>query len=142
MSCRTSGTPWESLHANTIAAPIYWEQFEPEPGKFDFSNLDAIVTGARAHNLHVILLWFGTWKNGNMHYAPVWVKADTTKYPRIIRPDGDPIDVLSPLSHNTLEADKAAFTALTHHLNEIDHDEHTVIMIQVENESGNIGSMP
>ena len=131
----------ESLHANTIAAPIYWEQFEPEPGKFDFSNLDAIVTGARAHHLHVILLWFGTWKNGNMHYAPVWVKTDTTKYPRIIRSEGEPIDVLSPLSHNTLDAEKAAFTAVTRHLNGIDHDEHTVIMIQVENESGNIGSV-
>ena len=29
-----------------------------------------IVDGARAHNLHVVLLWFGTWKNGNMHYVP------------------------------------------------------------------------
>src|SRR5438477_3141274 len=101
---------------------------EPQEREFNWGNVDAIVKGARAHNLRVILLWFGTWKNGNMHYVPVWVKTDTIKYPRIIRADGDPIDVLSPLSHNTLEADKTAFTALTHHLNEIDHDEHTVIM--------------
>jgi GH35 family endo-1,4-beta-xylanase len=53
----------EALHANTIEAPVYWEQFEPQPGRFDYSNVDAIVNGARAHNLHVILLWFGTWKN-------------------------------------------------------------------------------
>lgn len=135
---------WESmeaLHANTIEAPVYWEQFEPEPGKFDYTNVDAIVTGARTHNLHVVLLWFGTWKNGNMHYVPVWVKADTAKYPRVIRPDGEPIDVLSPLSRNTLEADKAAFIALTRHLNQIDAEDHTVLLIQVENESGNIGSV-
>src|SRR5690348_3931379 len=34
---------WKSmaaLHANTIEAPVYWEQFEPQPGKFDFSNVD------------------------------------------------------------------------------------------------------
>jgi hypothetical protein len=134
-------TSMETLHANTIEAPIYWEQFEPEPGKFDYTNVDAIVNGARAHNLRVVLLWFGTWKNGNMHYAPAWVKNDTTKYPRVIRPDGEPIDVLSPLSRNTLEADKAAFTALTRHLKQMDSEDHTVLLIQVENESGNIGSV-
>src|SRR5579875_3626047 len=85
----------EALHANTIEAPVYWEQFEPEPGRFDYTNIDAVLTGARAHGLHVVLLWFGTWKNGNMHYAPTWVKSDTAKYPRVIRPDGEPIDVLS-----------------------------------------------
>ena len=135
---------WESmaaLHANTVEAPVYWEQFEPQPGKFDFTNVDAIVLGAREHKLHVVILWFGTWKNGNMHYVPTWVKSDTVRFSRIIRADGEPIDVLSPISRNTLEADKAAFTALMRHLNQIDGDEHTVLLIQVENESGNIGSV-
>ena len=131
----------EALHANTIEAPVYWEQLEAVQGKFDFSNVDAVLEGARAHQLHVVFLWFGTWKNGNMHYAPSWVKGDTARYPRVIREDGVPIDVLSPLSRNTLEADKAAFTALMRHLKEIDGEQHTVLMIQVENESGNIGSV-
>jgi hypothetical protein len=103
--------------------------------------VDQIIEGARAHQLHVVLLWFGTWKNGNNHYAPAWVNTDTKRFPRIIRPDGEPIDVLSPLSRNNLEADKAAFVALMHHLKEIDNEQHTVLMIQVENESGNIGSV-
>lgn len=135
---------WESmaaLHANTIEAPVYWEQMEPQPGKFDFTSVDAVVDGARDHNLHVVLLWFGTWKNGNMHYVPTWVKADTARFPRVIRPDGQPIDVLSPLSRNTLDSDKTAFTALMRHLKQIDDDRHSVILIQVENESGNIGSV-
>src|SRR6185503_7633582 len=135
---------WQSmaaLHANTVEAPVYWEQLEPQPGKFDFSNVDAIVEGARAHNLHVVILWFGTWKNGNMHYVPEWVKEDTNRFPRIIRSDGEPIDVLSPLSRNTLEADKAAFTALMHHLSQIDSEQHTILLMQVENESGNVGSV-
>jgi beta-galactosidase GanA len=64
---------WQSmtaLHANTVEAPVYWEQFESQQGRFDFTNVDQIVDGARAHRLHVVLLWFGTWKNGNMHYVP------------------------------------------------------------------------
>jgi len=138
---------WQSmatLHANTVEAPVYWEQLEAQPGKFDFTNVDAIVQGARAHQLHVVLLWFGTWKNGNNHYAPAWVKADTKRFPRMIRPDGQPIDVFSasgPNAHNTLEADKTAFVSLMHHLKEIDSDDHTVIAVQVENESGGIGSV-
>jgi hypothetical protein len=135
---------WESmaaLHANTMEAPVYWEQLEPQEGKFDYTNVDAIVEGARAHNLHVVLLWFGTWKNGNMHYVPAWVKENPSRFPNVIRPDGEPIDVLSANSRNTLEADKAAFVALMSHLKQIDGDAHTVLMMQVENESGNIGSV-
>ncbi len=135
---------WESmaaLHANTIEAPVYWEQLEPQEGHFDFGNVDQIVEGARSHQLRVVLLWFGTWKNGNMHYVPAWVKADTKRFPRVIRPDGEPIDVLSPLSRNTLEADKSAFVKLMQHLKQTDGEQHTVLLIQVENESGNIGSV-
>ncbi len=135
---------WESmkeLHANTVEAPVYWEQIEPREGQFDFANVDQLVDGARAHDLHLIVLWFGTWKNGNMHYVPAWVKNDSARFPHTIRPDGEPIDVLSPNSKNTLGADKAAFTALMRHLKQIDNDAHTIIMVQVENESGNIGSV-
>lgn len=135
---------WDSLaalHANTIEAPVYWEVLEPREGHFDFANVDAIVNGARAHNLHVVLLWFGTWKNGNMHYVPDWVKQDSTRFPRVVRRDGEPIDVLSALSRNNLNADKAAFVALMRHLNQIDGQQHTILLVQVENESGIIGSV-
>jgi hypothetical protein len=135
---------WDSmaaLHANTIEAPVYWEVLEPQEGHFDFSNVDAIVDGARTHHLHVVLLWFGTWKNGNMHYVPSWVKTDTGRFPRVIRRDGQPIDVLSALSRNNLNADKAAFVALMRHLNQIDSQQHTVLLVQVENESGIVGSV-
>jgi len=138
------GQVWESmaaLHANTVEAPVYWEQFEAKPGHFDYTSIDAIVEGARAHNLHVVILWFGTWKNGNNHYVPEWVKSDSKRFPRTIRPDGEPIDVLSPLGRNTLDADKTAFVAMMKHLKQIDGELHTVLMVQVENESGNVGSV-
>ena len=135
---------WESraaLHANTVEAQVYWEQLEDQEGRFDFTNVDQIVEGAGAHNLHPVFLWFGTWKNGNIHSVPAWVKSDTKRFPRVIRPDREPIDVLSPLSRNTLDADKTAFVTLIRHLKQIDHEQHTVLLIQVENESGNIGSV-
>jgi len=81
------------------------------------------------------------WKNGNMHYAPEWVKTDTKTYPRVINEFGEPIDVLSANSRNNLDADKRAFTAMMHHLAEIDANDHTVIFVQVENESGIVGTV-
>ena len=134
---------WKSLaelHANTVEAPAYWEQIEPQEGKFNWDNVDAVVKGAREHDLHVVILWFGTWKNGNMHYVPDWVKTDTKRFPRVIRADGEFIDVLSASSHSNLEADKKAFVALMQHLKSLDAADHTVLMVQVENESGIIGS--
>ena len=131
----------EAMHANTAAAPVYWEQIEPEPGKFNFENVDILVKQAREHNIHLILLWFGTWKNGNMHYVPTWVKTDTTRFPRMVNPNGEPLDVLSANAPTNLNADKNAFAHLMRHLKELDGDIHTIIMMQVENESGAIGTV-
>jgi hypothetical protein len=131
----------EAMHVNTAAAPVYWEQIEPKPGQWDWTSVDALIDGARAHHLHLVLLWFGTWKNGNDHYVPDWVKSDPQKYPRVINAYGNPLDVLSANSEVNRDADRAAFVALTKHLAERDSSEHTILMIQVENESGIVGSV-
>ncbi|GGH05044.1 DUF5597 domain-containing protein [Silvibacterium dinghuense] len=131
----------EGMHANTVEAPVYWEQMEPRPGQFDFSLVDMLVNQAREHHVHLILLWFGTWKNGEMHYVPEWVKTDSVRYPRMIDERGQPIQVLSANSQANLDADRKAFVALTHHLHDLDGQQHTVLMIQVENESGAIGAV-
>jgi beta-galactosidase GanA len=130
----------EAMHVNTVEAPVYWEQIEPQPGSFDWTNVDALIEGARTHHLHLILLWFGTWKNGNDHYVPQWVKRDPQHFPRMINSAGTPLDVLSANAPTNMEADRKAFSALMHHIAEKDGSEHTVLMMQVENESGGIGS--
>jgi beta-galactosidase GanA len=86
----------ERMKLNTLEVPVYWEQVEPVKGTFDFTVVDAVLQQARAHKTRLVLLWFGTWKNGKMHYVPEWVKSDTTTYPRMKSRTGVPIDVLSP----------------------------------------------
>ncbi len=130
-----------AMHVNTMEAPVYWEQMEPEPGKFDFSGVDLLVNGAREHKLKLVILWFGTWKNGQNHYVPEWIKRDPKTYPREIGPYGKVLDVMSPNAPANLEADKKAFAALMRYVHDIDAAQHTVIMIQVENESGSIGAV-
>jgi Domain of unknown function (DUF5597)/Glycosyl hydrolases family 35 len=129
-----------AMHANTAEVPVYWELVEPEPGHFDFHLVDAIVSGARRHHLRLILLWFGTWKNGEMHYAPGWVKRDRQTYRRVISAVGQPMEIISPFCQAAERADATAFGAFMTHLKQIDAGDRTVIMVQVENETGLLGT--
>jgi beta-galactosidase GanA len=130
----------EALHANTVELPIYWEQLEATQGKFDFSVVDLILKQAREHHQRLVLLWFGTWKNGSSHYTPEWIKLDQTRYPFVRNQDGQTVDSPSPFSAARLEADKNAFRALMRHLKQAD-GQRTVLMVQVENEAGEWGGV-
>ncbi len=130
----------KELHANTLEAPVYWQNIEPQPGVFNFSELDSLVTGARKEGLRLVLLWFGSYKNGSSSYAPDWVLTQPEKYPRMLNAAGEEIQVLSAVSEVNRQADKAAFIRLLQHVREIDSRQHTVIMVQVENESGSLGT--
>ena len=131
----------ETIHANTVEMPVYWEQIEPAQGKFDFSVVDTLLKEARQHNVRLVLLWFATWKNGSAHYLPEWMKLEAgVKYPNITGRNGRPVDSPSPHTQAAMELDAKAFAAFMGHLKQAD-PEHTVLMVQVENESGAWGSV-
>jgi beta-galactosidase GanA len=130
----------KAMHANTVSIPVAWEQIEPEEGKFDFSYVDVLLKQARQQNMRLVILWFATWKNNAPHYAPAWVKLDNKRFPRVVTKEGKAMNSLSPLGKNTLEADKKAFVALMNYLAKNDK-QHTVIMMQPQNEVGTYGSV-
>ncbi|HEX3747883.1 MAG TPA: DUF5597 domain-containing protein [Bryobacteraceae bacterium] len=128
----------EYLHANTLEIPIYWEQFEPHEGQFDYSAIDTILTQAREHHVRLDLLWFGTWKNGSQHYMPEWMKLKPEVYTHLVDKNGHLADSPSPFCTASMQADMRAFTAFMRHLKAADPDR-TVLLVQVENEAGTWG---
>ena len=147
---------WPRLVAakvNTVLAGVTWNQIEPQEGKFDFRVLDGVIQGARAHNMRLMLLWFGSWKNGLSSYPPDWLKRDSDRFPRAMMiGDKTPwpvlggtrtevtgnsyIELLSAFSDANRDADVRAFAAMMRHIKAVDGQQHTIIMIQVENEVG------
>ena len=128
-----------AMNLNTVLA-VSWELTEPEEGQFDFSLVDGLIQDARRYNLRLVMLWFGSWKNGKSTYharvgengpepvspgpgcrrARAWNISATLsaseprcRCPRLCRPDA---------AHQ--RGGRRA---------------HTVIMMQVENEVGVLG---
>lgn len=127
------------LNLNTALVGVSWAQVEPTEGKFDFSLVDGLLDGARSNHMRVIFIWFGSWKNGISSFAPAWVKSDQERFPRVRVRYGYPIEVLSTVSDSNRDADTRAYSAFMRHLREADSAQHTVLMIQLENEVGVLG---
>ncbi|MBV9767870.1 MAG: beta-galactosidase [Acidobacteriaceae bacterium] len=127
------------IPVNTVLTPVSWELVEPAEGKFEFSLVDGLIQDARKNNLRLVFLWLASWKNGMSSYAPVWVKQDMRRFPRVIEQDGQPVEIFSTFGTETRNADARAFAALMRHIREIDGQAHTVLMMQVENEVGVLG---
>lgn len=127
----------QKLNLNTVLLPISWEQFETEEGKYDYTLVDGLIRQARENDLKLVLLWFASWKNGVSSYAPDWVKRDTVRFPRAKGSSNrNTKDILSTFSDTNRNADAKAFAALMRRIGEIDSEENTVIMVQVQNELG------
>ena len=136
------------LHVNSIVATVSWEQIEPEQGVFDFTIVDDLITDATKEGIKLTLIWFALWKNGISTYVPEWVKRDRKTYWHCESIPASKVSTrfgenahrtISPLCQAAVEADAKAFKALMAHIAKVD-TEGTVIMMQIENEIGLIGS--
>ena len=146
---------WDKLaamHLNSVVSTVSWELLEPEEGKFNFDLVDAQIMEARKRDMRLVIIWFASWKNGDSTYPPLWVKMNPERFPvqkKKPLPEGtfnmfysmygDARTLpLSPLGKASMLAEAKAYRALMRHIREVD-PEHTVIMMQVDNEIGLLG---
>ncbi|WP_200862172.1 DUF5597 domain-containing protein [Asticcacaulis sp. YBE204] len=125
----------KTIGLNTIIAPVEWDQIEPKEGVYDFAPLEGLIQQAEANKVKVVLLWFGAWKNSTSSYTPAFIKKDYKTYSRAQDDNGVPQDILSAYDPDNLKANQRVFGALMGHLKAFDKN-HTVVMVQVENEPG------
>jgi len=126
----------KAMNLNTVLVPVYWELIENEERKFDFSLIEQLISEARNNKLKIVFLWFGSWKNSMSCYVPAWVKLNQEKFPRAKDDKLRSQEILTPFSENNLQADLNAFEKLMNFIKDFDGKNHTVIMVQVENEIG------
>lgn len=130
----------EELNLNTVLLPIYWEMIESIEGQYQFEHVANIIDQARENNKKVILLWFGLWKNGMSTYVPEWMKKNREDYPFIESKYGEQIYSISPMSGKAVEKNSLVFGELMAFIKSYDSSEQTVLMVQIENEIGSLGT--
>jgi hypothetical protein len=130
-----------AMGCNAAALLLYWKEIEPAPGQWDFRMLDHRIEQARASGLRIVLVWFGAYKNACLNYAPDWVKRDAARFRRARTRDGvDLPNIACPTCRATRESDREALEQVFRRLREVDGDRHTVILFQMENETGLLGT--
>ena len=125
----------KSMGLNTLIVSVSWEQIEPRENAYDFSCVKNIIAAADSFSMPLVLIWFGTWKNGESSYPPLWVKRDTRRFFRAENADGIPVNAISPFCEEACRADARAFAKLMAYIRENDRN-HRVEVVQVENEMG------
>ncbi len=130
----------KAIGLNSVIATASWELVEPTEGKYDFTEVDYVIKAAREHDMKVIFIWFGAFKNPFMTYAPTWVKKDVKRFPRAKDEKGNDLEMPCVLSDNMMKADAKAYCAFLSHVKDVDFDK-TVVMIQIENEPGIRGTV-
>ena len=142
----------KKINCNTAFIPIFWEQIEPARDIYDFHAVEEILAEARGHGLRLVLLWFGSNREGScghgprqadavhdVHSAfisqvPDYILDDPATYPRAVLSDGQPHPwSLCPSGSATLARETKAFSAFLAHLAASDLAR-TTIMIQINNE--------
>jgi hypothetical protein len=125
---------WRRQGLNTVGAIIQWNAFEPRKDQYEYAMIDGLIEAARERNMHLIIVWFGTWRNLQSNYVPRYVWEEKLAFPAL-KPDGK-IDNgrVSPFATKCAERDGLALKALLARAAEKDPGHQVLIAVQVENE--------
>lgn len=135
---------------NAVKVPVKWSMVEPSKGSYDFSYVDHVKSLAERYGLKLVLGWFGHYASGDGTiyrnlagevFAPMDIILDSETYPRAVDADGiSHHNVASYDSDAIIGREVEAFTAFMRHIREVDAEDRTILMVQVENEIAVFGA--
>jgi len=131
----------KEMNANARGVPGLLDEIEREQGKFDFRDFDQILRRARAQGSASSSSGSAP---GKKRRHGLGAQLGQVRLSRVSPRPGfgrQTHSCASPHSRANLEADKAAYVAMVTHLRQVDEADRTVILMQVENESGLLGSI-
>jgi len=125
---------WKRQGLNTLAAVIQWNAFEPRKDAYEYAMIDGLIDAAKERNMHLIIVWFGTWRNLQSNYLPRYVWEEKIAFPAL-KLDGKPENGgVSPFATKCAARDGLALNRLLARAAEKDPGHQVLIAVQVENE--------
>ena len=136
---------WLRQGLNTIAMTLAWNDVEPAKDRYDTRMIEAMVDACKARNMHLIIVWFGTWRNLQSNYVPGYIGQQKIGYPDgtwdrntgclAVKKDGKVENGgVSPFATKVAERDGLALNAMLGAGAKKDPGHQVLIGVQVENE--------
>jgi hypothetical protein len=125
---------WKRQGLNTVGAIIQWNRFELRKDVYEYAMIDGLIEAARERNMHLIIVWFGTWRNLQSNYVPGYIWDEKIGFPAL-KEDGKPENGgVSPFATKCAERDGLALNKLLARAALKDPGHQVLIAVQVENE--------
>jgi hypothetical protein len=125
---------WRRQGLNTVGAIIQWNRFELRKDVYEYAMIDGLIESAKERNMHLIIVWFGTWRNLQSNYVPRYIWDEKIAFPAL-KQDGKPENGgVSPFATQCAERDGLALNKLLARAALKDPGHQVLIAVQVENE--------
>jgi hypothetical protein len=128
---------WRRQGLNTVGAIIQWNRFEIRKDEYEYAMIDGLIEAAKARNMHLIIVWFGTWRNLQSNYVPRYVWDEKIAFPAVKKNGKQDNGRVSPHAMKCAERDGLALKALLARASAKDPGHQVLIAVQVENEMPN-----
>jgi hypothetical protein len=97
-----------------------------------------LIQDARKHNLRLVPLWFASWKKQHVLLCAGLGENRSTPLSPVTRQGGKRHGDTLAFQQGKRRGRRTCLRAFMRHVREVDANDHTVIMVQVENELGMI----
>jgi hypothetical protein len=125
---------WRRQGLNTVGAILQWNSFEPRKDQYKYAMIDGLIEAAKERNMHLIIVWFGTWRNLQSNYMPGYIWDEKIGFPAL-KENGKPENGgVSPFATKCAERDGLALSKLLARAAQKDPGHQVLVAVQVENE--------